>query len=647
MNKKVKGILIILSVIMLIFSCSDPSDVKIESADNDNNGLSDGPGIILSDNSLFPSNESMENYSEFTASGTENSRQNEYINVALDKNAEAKSIYDYAYGPDNVTDGDETTVWGSSSTDSSDPWIYIDLGESMEISGIGLKWYVYTKGEYSKSYHAKRIAIWTSNTEKIEDGLMHQYTEKNGTGNGTDGIQKIISSTSTVTCRYVALNLSERNANINVYALTEFEVYRKNNGISFEDPAFEAAVRTEINKPSGDIIPADLVDVTRLDLKSLGITSLQGIEYFTNLKQLNCDSNQLTSIDISANENLFELFCFDNEISEIDLSKNLNLEILGCAINKLTELDISNNKKLFLIDAGFNNLTVEAVDEIFFHAWDSGITGGEHFSTFGQEPPAIPSNQSLLYRQVLLDREWQMVEIDNGMEVTFADQLFEEKIREITHNYFSLPVYQTDLAGIVRIIANELNISSADEIKYCINLTDLILSDNNLTQLDVSENKVLVNLLCAGNNLTALDLTENINLENLECSNNNIQSLNVSNCTKLKFLNCFNNPSIASISVLNNTELTFMGLANTGLTNIQNLSVNTKLGYIDCRENSLSISAIDHVIETFYNNHINGIARGTINFTAQNPKRPLSSLSQSSQDYVAALKTAGWSVFSD
>ena len=221
MNKNVKGILIILSVFMLVFSCSDLSDVKMEIEANDDNEFPGGTETILSE------------MNGFAASDTENSRQDEYINVALGKNAYAKSSYHDEHSPEKLTDGNEATIWGSSNLDDSDQWIYIDLGESMEISGIGLKWYVYNyKDEKnSKSYHAQKIAIWTSNADNIEGKISSndfelQYIIENCTGNGPDGIQNIISSSS-VTCRYVAVYLSDRNTNINVYGLKEFEVYKK------------------------------------------------------------------------------------------------------------------------------------------------------------------------------------------------------------------------------------------------------------------------------------------------------------------------------------------------------------------------------------------------------------------------------------
>ena len=53
-----------------------------------------------------------------------------------------------------------------------------------------------------------------------------------------------------------------------------------------------------------ELVVANVTDVNRLDVNGKNITSLQGIEYFTNLKTLYCSNNQLTTLDVSALSNL-------------------------------------------------------------------------------------------------------------------------------------------------------------------------------------------------------------------------------------------------------------------------------------------------------------------------------------------------------
>ncbi len=94
-----------------------------------------------------------------------------------------------------------------------------------------------------------------------------------------------------------------------------------------------------------------------LDISSNNIVSLQGLEYFKNLKTLICRQNNLTYLDISKNTKLKELFCSYNKLTTLDITQNVNLEVLGCIFNKLTTLDITQNVKLESLYCSINELT--------------------------------------------------------------------------------------------------------------------------------------------------------------------------------------------------------------------------------------------------------------------------------------------------
>ena len=97
--------------------------------------------------------------------------------------------------------------------------------------------------------------------------------------------------------------------------------------------------------------------VTFLDLQNKNITSLAGIEYFTDLEALDCSGNQLTTLDVTKLTNLKNLFCSDNQLTTLDVTKLTDLETLDCRGNQLTTLDVTKLTKLmFLICAG-NQLT--------------------------------------------------------------------------------------------------------------------------------------------------------------------------------------------------------------------------------------------------------------------------------------------------
>ena len=79
----------------------------------------------------------------------------------------------------------------------------------------------------------------------------------------------------------------------------------------------------------------------RLELEYPAPYTLEGIEYFPNLKKLSCYESPLRYLDVSKNKNLVELNCMRNNLKEIDLKNNKKLEILYCSSNNLKKLDVS------------------------------------------------------------------------------------------------------------------------------------------------------------------------------------------------------------------------------------------------------------------------------------------------------------------
>ncbi|UCE93944.1 MAG: hypothetical protein JSV73_01240 [Flavobacteriaceae bacterium] len=100
-----------------------------------------------------------------------------------------------------------------------------------------------------------------------------------------------------------------------------------------------------------------VADVDELDLSGLGIKDLTGIEAFTNLKELNCSNNELSTLDLTKNIRLESLNCSNNELSTLDLTKNIRLESLNCSNNSLEDIDLTNNKNLYVLILSNNELT--------------------------------------------------------------------------------------------------------------------------------------------------------------------------------------------------------------------------------------------------------------------------------------------------
>ena len=97
--------------------------------------------------------------------------------------------------------------------------------------------------------------------------------------------------------------------------------------------------------------------VAFLDLPNKNITSLAGIEYFTDLVTLDCRGNQLTALDVTKLTDLTGLFCAGNQLTTLDVTKLTNLTSLHCNDNQLVSLDVSTLEELKYLWCHGNKMT--------------------------------------------------------------------------------------------------------------------------------------------------------------------------------------------------------------------------------------------------------------------------------------------------
>jgi len=132
------------------------------------------------------------------------------------------------------------------------------------------------------------------------------------------------------------------------------------------------------------------------------------------------------------------------------------------------------------------------------------------------------------------------------------------------------------------------NISQLNGLSFLKNMTDLTISDSQLTSLDVSECTNLQDLSCDDNQLTSLDVSTCTNLQKLGCPFNLLASLDVSGLTKLQELYCSENIQLTSLNASGCTNLEYIDCYRSQLTSL-NASGCTNLEYIDCEINQLTI----------------------------------------------------------
>ena len=195
---------------------------------------------------------------------------------------------------------------------------------------------------------------------------------------------------------------------------------------------------------------AKINTVTSLNVINLGINQLTGIEDFSALVVLNCQDNNLGTLDVSQNLDLQTLVCQDNQITNLNLGTIPNLSQLFCGNNQLTSIDITP----------FINLTWLEIND------NPGLSSLD------------VSGNSILQR----------IDASNSPigSIDFTANPFQWFVRYIYLNNCDL---------------TELNVSTLAD------LTVLELSDNSITQLDLTANtNQFQRLICDNNSLTTLNV---------------------------------------------------------------------------------------------------------------------------------------------
>jgi hypothetical protein len=111
------------------------------------------------------------------------------------------------------------------------------------------------------------------------------------------------------------------------------------------------------NTIDGQVLTANINTVTYLSVQGLMISDLTGIQDFTDLINLWCPYNQLTTLDVTQNAVLTHLTCSSNQLTNLDVTQNTVLTYLICSSNQLTNLDVTQNTVLTYLTCSSNQLT--------------------------------------------------------------------------------------------------------------------------------------------------------------------------------------------------------------------------------------------------------------------------------------------------
>ena len=145
---------------------------------------------------------------------------------------------------------------------------------------------------------------------------------------------------------------------------SEEHIIIKINEENFPDENFRAFLKEQWYGQDSILTEKTINSITTINVRHKYIKSLEGIEYFTALVNLDCSGNQLTSLDVSKNTALTELDCQNNLLSNLDVSKNTALTRLFCSGNQLTSLDVSKDAALTELFCYRNRINEEAMTSL-------------------------------------------------------------------------------------------------------------------------------------------------------------------------------------------------------------------------------------------------------------------------------------------
>lgn len=354
--------------------------------------------------------------------------------------------------------------------------------------------------------------------------------------------------------------------------------------IQFEDANFEEVIRFQISKPSGIIYQSDVIDITRLEIRDVEMSSIDGIQYIINLEEFALwDSKYLEDISpLSELTNLDDLAIIGSNVSDISTLSNMN-NLRDINIERSLITDVSPV-------SGLTNITSLSFEENQI----SDIT-------------PLSNLTNLKFLDLSMNEIVDISILDNLTMLTEL-RLHKNQINDIS-----------PLSGLIDLGRLNLSINHISDLSALSNLTNLYRLDlmrNDIGSIsplaDLSNLKYLdISIQDGGSRISDLSpLTNKTNLRKLELGSiatNDLSPLSgLTNLTLLEIggeqisdisplYNLVNleelsisSTQISDISIISNlSNLRELYIAKSQIVNIQPLSGLENLRYLNIRDNNV------------------------------------------------------------
>jgi LPXTG-motif cell wall-anchored protein len=423
--------------------------------------------------------------------------------------------------------------------------------------------------------------------------------------------------------------------------------------VTFADENLENAIKNQLKIYHRDVFTDDMEKLTSLNASYSEITDLTGLELAVNLIDLMLYGNQISNLSPLANlTKLVNLDLDENLITSLDdLGQLKNLESLSVAFNQIEDirilrefpklyqvslygnegLDFSKGSEDFevvkeLVKAGVmvdwyfdsNEIIIKEVTESSIGFEFSFPVLGDFIQTYhiyldGILVAQIPVEENY-FELTELDplTEYEMtvdaVDADGfvwgsassymstlpvpaGEVVQFKDQALEGAIRDSLHIY-SRDLYESDMGILTSLSASNLGIEALDGLELAVNLEELLLDSNSISNLNpLAGLKKLHILSLNNNNLSDISGLANLNsLEMLMLNGNEIEDIStLSQFSQLMMLSLQGN-KIMDITPLEGLAIEFLIIGYNEIEDISSLLTLESLQSVLLMKNRLDLS---------------------------------------------------------
>ena len=404
----------------------------------------------------------------------------------------------------------------------------------------------------------------------------------------------------------------------------------------FPDPNF--FIYLEVECPQRYIASGDTQTLSTINVNNKNIHSLKGIEYLTHLKNLNCQNNHLTMLDLDDNDELTSVKCSNNDLYTlkltnkpnlitVDCSNNAKLEEIDCRYNpKMTSLNCYNNEELEQIYVTYNNQLamldchgdkqlkeLNCYDAALTSLNISGCSVMEELDCSNNKLQSLNvSGNSALKTLNCSYNQLSSLNISgcNGLTTLNCNNNQLKVLEAVNLKKLNVINCENNMLTSINLSGSALNLLNCKNNKFemlelASNIVTLRCDNNpllwylycpniNLYNLSVTNCNALVELNCSNNNLKGLEVESLSSLSELNCSGNKIESLDMSQCSNLVSLEC-NTNSLTTLSISGCNQLQTLDCSKNQLTQL-NLPRSTSLSRVYCSDNRIAGADMDALV---------------------------------------------------